>query len=123
MTCSVTVVLCVTPPPLPVMVSAYLPVVLPTVTVRFDDDVGLGDALLKLASAPLGSPVTVSATGELNPPLPLTVTAKLVVPPRLTVRDPGLALIVKSGVVGADTVTATELLCVSPPLVAEMVTV
>ena len=53
-------------------------------------DTGLNEAL-----APAGSPVTLKLTVPVNPPLGVTVAVYVVLAPRYTVRETGLAEIVK----------------------------
>ena len=87
MTTSVTVVLCVKLPLLPVMVRVYVPagvdVVVVTVMVEEPDpatDDGPNDAL-----APNGRPLALSATAELNPFDGVTVAPYVVRVPAVTV--------------------------------------
>jgi hypothetical protein len=69
-TVKVSVVLLVTPPPVPVMVIAEVPVgaFLATVNVKSDEPEPVMEVGLKLPVTPVGIPVADSATGESNPP-------------------------------------------------------
>jgi hypothetical protein len=94
-------VVCVTPPPLPVTVTEYVPVAVdvPTESVNVDEpppgaaiDVGLNDAVV-----PLGTPEALSDTAALNPPLVVVLTVEVPAVPCVTEIDDGEAEIEKSG--------------------------
>lgn len=73
---SVTLVVCVKVPLVPVMVRVYVPlgVLVFVVTRRLDDPDVVIEPGLKAPLAPLGNPVTLSTTVPANPPDGLTVT-------------------------------------------------
>jgi hypothetical protein len=77
-TVKVRVVDCVLPPPVPVILIEYVPVlaVLATFSVKFDVPApgAAIDAGLKLPVTPDGSPLAESETAELNPPTTVVVT-------------------------------------------------
>jgi hypothetical protein len=108
-----TVVVCVSVPLMPVMVSVDAPVgvVVLVVIVSVDDAlVGFGE---NAALAPVGSPLAVSVTALENPAIALMLTVYVVDPPCVTVRLDGEPLRVKSGV---DTTRDTLAVCVRDPL-------
>ena len=78
---SVTVVLCCTPPPLPVTVMGYVPtgVLAPTVMVIVDvPDPGAGMGLgLKPTVVPVGAPLADRLMALLNPPLTVVVMVEV----------------------------------------------
>jgi hypothetical protein len=81
------------------------------------------DVGLKLAVAPLGSPLTLRPTAALNPPDGDTVTVYVVVEAREIVRLAGVAEMVKSPDVTAFTTSVTVVACVVVPLVPVIVSV
>lgn len=107
------------PPPAPVIVMGYVPVlvVLAAVSVYLDvpDPGALIDVGLKLPVTPVGRPEPESAIAELNPPETAVVTVTYPFEPRL--RDPelGETEMVKAGVAGAVTVRLTVVVSVVPP--------
>lgn len=99
----VTVVVCVTPPPLPVTVIGYVPAraLLPTVIVMVDDpEPGAGMELgLKLTVTLPGWPLADNEIDELKPPEIVVVIVECPEFPGLIVSDVGDALMVKLGLV------------------------
>jgi hypothetical protein len=123
LTTSVTVVLCVRVPLVPVSVKVELPAgVLPVVVIVSVDvpdvvtEVGLNDAV-----APVGSPLALRFTVPVNPFNAPIVAVYVVDPPAVTVCELGDAEIVKSG--AALTTSVTVVLCVRVPLVPVTVNV
>src|SRR5207247_2068351 len=95
LTVRLTVVEWVTLPLVPVIVIVDVAAGVEVVTVKVDvDEVGFGE---KLPPAPEGRPLDVRVTDP-APPVGTTVTSYVVEPPAVTVRDDGVAEIVKSGV-------------------------
>ena len=66
---------------------------------------------LKLELVLLGSPLRLKLTTPLNPPELVTDTLKVVLDPRVTVRDEGVAAMLKSPAAGALTVSETLVVC------------
>jgi hypothetical protein len=102
-TASVAVVECVRLPLVPVIVSVDVPTgVLPVVvTVNVEFPVPVTVAGEKLAVAPVGNPLALSVTTPVNPFNAPMLAVYVVALPTFTVCVPGLADIVKSGVVAA----------------------
>ena len=102
-TVSETTVVCVTPPPLPVTVIAYVPVVVVEatvkVTVELPEPGAAMDVGLKPTVTPVGWPVAVKATAELKPPEMAVVMVEVPLLPCATETEVGEAEIVKFGVV------------------------
>ena len=116
-TVRVTVVLCWTPPPLPVTVMGYVPgvVVLATVMVMVELPVP-GAAIvagLKPTVTPVGIPAADSAMELLKPPVAVVEMVEVPWFPSATVSDDGEAEMVKLG--GPVTVKVTVVLCWTPP--------
>lgn len=104
-------VVCAVPPPEPVIVMEYVPVlaVLAAVNVSLDEPepgeaIGLG---LKLAVTPLGMPEAESEIADLNPPETDVLTVTYPLRPRLRAPDVGETAMVKFAVTGAVTVSET----------------
>lgn len=99
-TVRVTVVVCVMPPPVPVTVIGYEPtaVLAPTVIDMAELPVPVIDDGLKPTVTPLGCPVAVKLTAELNPPLTVLVIVELPAWPCTTVTEVGDAERLKLGV-------------------------
>jgi len=111
------VVVCVSEPLTPVIVSAYVPrgVELDVLTVSVEAlPVGFG---LKEPDALGGRPLTDSVTAPLKPPLGVTVTVYTALEPRGTFCDEGAADSEKSAAAGAVTTSVTVVECVSVGLV------
>ena len=119
-TVTVTVVLWVIVPLVPVTVTRYAPAVL-LVTLRLlvPDIVTLVGLRVAVRSVELT--VATRLTTPLNPPSGAMVIVELPVPPMDMVRDVGLAVIVKSGVVTTSVIIAV--VCDSVPLMPVTVTV
>lgn len=100
-TVSDSVAVCVTPPPVPVMVTFAVPAaaVLLAVRVRLELPGVPTEAGLKLAVTPVGNPDAESEIDELKPPSAVVLIVVLAEPPCVTERLLGEALSVKSGVV------------------------
>lgn len=81
------------------------------------------EAGLNAAVTPAGNPLAVKATLLVKPPLGATVMVLAAVAPRLIDAVAGLAEMVKLGGAGAATVSVTEVVCESVPLVPVTVTV
>jgi hypothetical protein len=99
-TTKLTVVVCVSAPLVPLIVSVDVPTgVLPVVvTVNVELPVPVTVAGEKPAVAPAGNPLTLSATAPVNPFNAPMLVVYVVVLPTLIVRVLGLPDIVKSGV-------------------------
>ena len=97
-----TVVVCVTPPPLAVMVTLAVPVVAvllaENVNVEFPFPGAAIEAGLKLAVTPVGRPEADNEIAELNPPLLAVEIVALPEVPWVTDKLVGEALRLKSGV-------------------------
>ena len=113
-----TVVVCVTPPPVPVTVIVRVPraAFLLTLIVMVDDPVpgaaiGFG---LKLTVTRLPCPEADNEIAELNPFKAVVLIVEEPEPPRVTVTEEGEALMVKFGVTPV-TVSETVVVCVIPP--------
>ncbi len=111
-------VVCVTPPPVPVTVIVLvpLPAFLPTVIVMVDDPVpgaaiGFG---LKLTVTRLPCPEADNEIAELKPFKAVVLIVDVPELPRATVTEVGEALMLKSGVTPV-TVRETVVVCVIPP--------
>jgi hypothetical protein len=92
--------------PVTVTVAAPRVAVLDAVKVRVL--VPVVEAGLNTAVTPAGNPEAVKATLPVKPPLDATVMVLLVVDPRVIEAAAGLAEMVKFGVAGAVTISATE---------------
>jgi len=123
-TSSVTVVVCVTPPPVPVMVIVWFPVLalLPTLTVRVAiPEPGAAMELgLKVTLLALPSPEADKVIAALKPPEIAVVMVDVADLPLATLIDVGDALMVKFGLVP---VTVSETVVVSTVLPEVPVTV
>ena len=101
-TVSETVVVCVRPPPVPVIVITYVPAATveatANVTVEEPEPGAAIDNGLKLTVTPLGAPDALSATEELNPPDTEVVIVELPLLPAATETVAGEAEIVNAGV-------------------------
>jgi hypothetical protein len=123
-TVSVTLVVWVRVPLVPVMVSAYVPtgVVELVVTVRVELPVPVTVAGEKLAVAPAGNPLALSVTTPVNPFTAPTLAVYVAVFPSTTVSVLGVAISVKFGGGGvASTASVTLVVWVRLPLVPVMV--
>src|SRR5579871_762454 len=115
-TVSETLVVWVTPPPVPVTVMLYVPVAVVDATVmvmvELPDPGAAIEVGLKPTVTPEGWPLADNEMAELNPPD--TVVEMLEVPllPCTTERELGLALMVKFGLAALLTVRATVAVCV-----------
>ena len=102
-TVSDTVVVCVMPPPVAVIVSAWVPVAAVDATLMVSvDEPEPGAAIdvgLKLAVTPAGSPETESEIAELNPPETVVLIFEVPLWPCAIDTEVGEAEIVKEGVV------------------------
>ena len=121
-----TVVLCVTPPPLPVTVIVVVPLLafLAAVIVMTDDPVpgaGMGFGLKLTVTRPPW-PEADNEIAELKPFKAVVLIVELPELPRATVSEAGEALILKSGVTPV-TVRETVVVCVMPPPTPETVMV
>src|SRR5438105_2279199 len=110
-TVSETEVVCVTPPPVPVTVTLYVPagVDAPAMMVIVDEPEP-GAAIevgLKLAVAPVGSPLADSATAALKPPETVVLIVEVPEVPCGMVTEAGDALIEKSALLGLKTMLST----------------
>ena len=116
------VVVCVSVPLTPVIVTVAAPrgAVLDAVKVRVL--VPVVETGLKAAVTPVGSPLALRATTPVNPPEGVTVIVLLLVPPCATVALAGLADKEKLGVL-LITVRTSVAVCVSVPLTPVTVTV
>jgi hypothetical protein len=113
------VAVCVLPPPVPVMVMVWAPVVarVPTLTVITDEPepgAAMG-FLLKVTVWLLPWPEADKVTAESKPLSAAVVIVDVPDEPRTTVIEVGDALMLKSALAGAVTVRATEAVCVIPP--------
>ncbi len=113
-----TLVLWVTPPPVPVTVIAFVPLLalFATLIVMTDDPVpgaGIG-FVVKLTVTPLPCPDADKEIAELNPFKAVVLMVDVPEPPRTTVTEAGEALMLKSGVTPV-TVRLTVVVCVIPP--------
>lgn len=111
--------MCVLPPPVPVIVMVWAPVVarLPTLTVIVDvPEPGAAIELgLKVTVCWLPSPEAVNVTAESNPLSAAVVIVEVPDEPLTTVIAVGDALMLKSAPAGAVTVRETDVVCVTPP--------
>ena len=109
----------VLPPPVPVMVMAWVARVAcePTMSLRvaFPDPGAVMVAGVKLAVTPLGNPLADKATAESKPPEMVLVIVEVPDEPLATVIEPGDALRLKLGLAAAVTVKLTVVVCVVPP--------
>lgn len=98
-TTNVTFAECDRVPLVPVMVSVELPVGVEVAVamLREEDPEVLMEAGLKVAVAPEGRPLALSAMDPVNPFCATAVTVYVVLPPVITVWELGVAEIVKSG--------------------------
>jgi hypothetical protein len=123
---SETVVVCVTPPPVAVTVTVDVPVTAVLLAVKVSAEFPLPgaaiDAGLKLAVTPEGKPEAENEIAELNPPLTVVESFVLPVLPWTIDTLAGEALTAKSGVAVEATVSATVVVCVTPPPLAVTVT-
>jgi hypothetical protein len=123
------VVLWLSEPKVPVTVTFAVPgvAVEDTVSVRTEITVPFAGAVTGLvandAVTPLGRPVALSVVGELNRFWLVMVMVLDPLPPGFTVREAGEALMVKFGVAGAFTVSASVVVATTLPEVPLMVTV
>jgi hypothetical protein len=103
LTTKLTVVVWLSAPLVPVIVSVDVPTgVLPlVVTVNVEFPVPVTVTGEKLAAAPVGSPLALSVTAPVNPFSAPMLVVYVVALPTVTVRVVGFADIVKSGVVTA----------------------
>lgn len=115
----VTVVVCVTPPPVPVTVIVRVPGValLPTDMCMTDDPVpGAGIGLVpKLMVTRAPCPEADKEIAELKPFKAVVLIVELPELPRVIVSDDGFALMLKSGGFVDVTVNETVVVCVIPP--------
>ena len=119
---SVTDVVRVSAPAVPVIVTGYVPTAVDRAVVTVNvDEVPVAGFGANEPAAPAGSPLTDKFTLSAKPPLLVIVTVYVVVDPRLIVCDAGDADSVKSAVAGALTTSVTVAECVSVPLVPVMV--
>jgi hypothetical protein len=120
------VVVCVTPPPLAVIVTWEVPVVAALLAVKVRVELPLPGAPikvgLKLAVTPAGRTEADREIAELNPPVTVVEIVLLPEPPCVTDKLVGAALRVKLGFAAAFTVRVTVVVCVTPPPLAEIVT-
>lgn len=105
-----TVVVCVTPPPLPVIVMLYVPAATVEATVKVavelpDPGAAIDDGL-KPTVTPLGAPAAVSATAESKPPETLEVMVDDPLLPAATLSAEGEAESVNDGFCVDDPVSA-----------------
>lgn len=112
-------VVCVSPPPVPVTVIVLVPVgaLLPTVIFMVEDPVpgaGIGFGLKLTVTRP-PCPEADNEIAELNPFKAVVLIVELPEVPRVTVIEDGEALIVKSGGLEDVTVSETVVVCVIPP--------
>jgi hypothetical protein len=117
------VVVCVRVPDVPVMVTVEVPVVAVELAVNVTTLVDVVGLVPKLAVTPLGRPEADKVTLPVNPPEAVSVMVLLPLVPCFTVRLEGEAESEKLGVAVAFTVSETEVVCVSVPLMPVMVTV
>jgi len=114
-------VVCVNPPPFPVIVMVYVPlvIVLDAVRVYFDvpDPGAAMEAALKLPVKPDGRPEAESAIVELNPPEIAVVTVTYPLEPRLREPELGETEMVKFACTGAVTVRLTAVVATVLPAV------
>lgn len=108
-----------TPPPLAVTVILKVPVVAVLLAVNVSLELPFPGAAmdvgLKLAVNPAGKPETDKLSAALNPPVAAVVIVVAAEFPCAIDRLEGEALTVKSGLAAALIVTATVVLCVTPP--------
>jgi len=116
------VVVCVSVPDVPVMVTVEVPVVAVELAVNVTTLVDVVGLVPKLAVTPLGRPEADKVTLPVNPPEAVSVMVLLPLVPCFTVRLEGEAESEKLGVAVAFTVSETEVVCVSVPLMPVMVT-
>ena len=110
-------VVCVTPPPVPVTVMLCVPVLALCAAVMLIVEVPapLMDVGPKLTVTPPACPVADNAIVELKPPTLPVVIVDEPLPPRATVTDVGDAKIVKSDFTAAVTVRETVAICDAVP--------
>ena len=112
------VVVCVFPPPVPVIVILYVPagVVVTVKIVRAELKSGTPEDGSKVAVAPAGRPEAERLTRSLNPPIAVTDTIAPTQTPCTTSAELGVTEMLKSGTGGmAVTVSSYVQLRVSPP--------
>jgi len=113
------VVVCDFPPPAPVTVMVWLPVLAPAATLMVIVDVPEPDVMAvgaKLTVTPDGRPEANKETVELKPPVPVVVIVEVPEPVQATLSEVGDALIVKlPALPEAVTVRVTVVVCVRPP--------
>lgn len=119
LTVRVTLVVCVLPPPVPVMVMVWAPIEAaePTLTVIVDvfepgAAIGLG---VKVTLCALPCPEADKVIAELKPFSAAVVIVEVPDLPLATVIAVGDAVMVKSALAAAVTVRVTEAVCVMPP--------
>jgi hypothetical protein len=95
-------------PLVPVTVTVAAPRVAVLDAVKVRELVPVVEAGLNAAVTPAGNPLAVKATLPVKPPLGATVIVLLAADPRVIEAAAGLAEMVKFGVAGAATVSATE---------------
>lgn len=122
LTLSEIVVVCVTLPPLAVIVMFTVPVVAVLEAVSVSVELPLPGAAklvgLKLAVTPAGSPDADSDTAELNPPLSVVDTVAVAELPCVTLREAGVAVTLKSAVACFQTSEIGVALAAPPTLVS-----
>jgi hypothetical protein len=116
------VVVCVSVPEVPVIVTVEVPVVAVVLAVKVTTLVDVVGLVPKLAVTPLGRPEADNVTLPVNPPDAVSVMVLLPLVPCFTVRLEGEAESEKLGVAVAFTVSDTEVVCVSVPLMPVIVT-
>jgi hypothetical protein len=94
---------CVNPPPVPVIVIAYVPagVVESVEIVSVELKLGVHEDGLKVGAAPDGRPEADRLTVSVKPPIEVMETVAPADPPCTTEPEIGLTLMVKSGTGGA----------------------
>lgn len=101
-TVSATVVVCVTLPPVAVMVTFDVPTVAVLLAVKVRVELPLPGAAmevgLKLAVTPAGNPEADNETAELKPPLTVVEMVEVPEEPWVTLTEAGVAVTVKSAV-------------------------
>jgi hypothetical protein len=117
------VVVCVSVPEVPVIVTVAVPVVAVLLAVKVTTLLDVVGLVPKLAVTPLGRPEADKVTLPVNPPEGVSVMVLVPLVPCFTVRLEGEAESEKLGVAVAFTVSETEVVCVSDPLMPVMVTV
>jgi hypothetical protein len=121
-TVSETVVVCVSVPDVPVMVTVDVPVVAVELAVNVTTLVEVVGLVPNVAVTPAGRPDADNVTAPVKPPEGVSVIVLLPLPPCVTVTLVGEAESEKFGVAAAFTVRATVVVCVSVPDVPVIVT-